>query len=135
MSTQTARRAKKTKTPASIIWFEIPADKPERAKKFYSSLFGWKISKFPGMGEYWHIDTGGEDASPDGGMMPRKHPEQPVTNYVRVDSVDASAARVKKLGGSICMQKTAVPEMGYFVICQDTEGNTFALWEMNKGAK
>ena len=64
----------------------------------------WKITKFDGMGEYWHIDTGGDDASPDGGMMPRKHPEQPVTNYVRVDSVDASATKVKKLGGSICME-------------------------------
>ena len=32
------------KTAASIIWFEIPADNLDRAKKFYSELFGWKIS-------------------------------------------------------------------------------------------
>jgi predicted enzyme related to lactoylglutathione lyase len=44
-------------------------------------------------------------------------------------------AKVEKLGGKVCMSKTAVPQMGYFAICQDTENNTFALWEMNAGAK
>jgi predicted enzyme related to lactoylglutathione lyase len=138
MSTRTktkTRQTKKTKTSANIIWFEIPADKPERAKKFYSALFGWKINKFPGVADYWHIDTGGPDASPDGGMMTRKHPEQPITNYVNVPSVEKAAAKVEKLGGKICMSKTAVPEMGYFVVCQDTENNEFALWEINRNAK
>jgi predicted enzyme related to lactoylglutathione lyase len=137
MSTKAAAKTGKgkAKSVSNIIWFEIPADKPERAKKFYSALFGWKINKFPGMGDYWHIDTGGPDATPDGGMMARKCPAQTITNYVRVDSVDKSAAKVVKLGGKICMGKTPVPEMGYFVVCQDTEGNTFALWEINSGAR
>jgi bleomycin resistance family protein len=50
--------AKKSRTMPSIVWFEIPADNPERAKKFYGSLFGWKIDRFPGVTDYWHIDTG-----------------------------------------------------------------------------
>jgi len=25
--------------------------------------------------------------------------------------------------------KTAVPQMGYFAVCQDPENNTFALWK------
>ena len=125
----------KAKTPpASIIWFEIPADNVERAKKFYRALFGWKITQFPGGMEYWHVDTGGADASPDGGMMARKHPQQSITNYINVKSVDKSAAKVKKLGGKICLAKTAVPQMGYFVVCQDTEHNMFALWERNENA-
>jgi len=130
MPTKTNSKSKKArKKPANIVWFEIPADNPERAKKFYSSLFGWKIKKFPGMEDYWHIETGGADASPDGGMMARKHPGQPITNYILVDSVDKAAAKVEKLGGTICKEKTEVPQMGYFVICQDTENNMFALWE------
>jgi hypothetical protein len=44
-------------------------------------------------------------------------------------------AKVEKLGGSICKPRTGVPGMGYFAICQDTENNTFAIWEMNKDAK
>ena len=123
------------KTSASIVWFEIPADDPERAKKFYGSLFGWKIEKFGGADDYWHIDTGGSDDSPDGGMMPRQSPQQSITNYINVASVNKAAAKVQKLGGKICMPKTAVPEMGYFVVCQDTENNMFALWEINRNAK
>ena len=124
------------KKPASgIVWFEIPADHPERAKQFYGSLFGWKINPFPGMPDYQHIDTGGADASPDGGLMKRMHPGQTITTYVSVPSVTKFMAKVEKLGGSICRPKTAVPQMGYFAICQDTENNTFAIWEMNPKAK
>ena len=43
--------------------------------------------------------------------------------------------KVKKLGGSICRPKTAVPQMGYFAICQETENYAFALWEINMNAK
>ena len=52
---------------SSIVWFEIPADNPDRAKKFYGSLFGWKIAKFPGMTDYWHIDTGAATTRPTAG--------------------------------------------------------------------
>lgn len=138
MTTQAKKKTQKGKqenTTSSIVWFEIPADNPERAKKFYSALFGWKIEKFPGVTDYWHIDTGGGDRTRDGGLMARKHPDQPITNYVAVASVDESAAKVEKLGGKICLSKTAVPQMGYFAICLDTEGNQFALWEMNEKAK
>src|SRR6185369_8504786 len=140
MSTPTktkAKRGKTAKTPASIVWFEIPADNVERARKFYTSLFGWKITRFPGAAAkpYWHIDTGGSDDSPDGGMMERQHPQHGPTNYVNVASVDRASAKVEKLGGKICMGKTAVPQMGYFVVCQDTENNFFALWERDENAK
>ena len=122
-------------TASNIVWFEIPADKPERAKKFYSALFGWKIEPFPAMTDYWHIDTGGGDDTPDGGLIARKHPEQPITNYINVPSVTRFMAKVEKLGGKVCMSKTAVPQMSYFAVCQDTENNTFALWERNDRAK
>ena len=125
----------KKKTAANIIWFEIPADKPERAKKFYGKLFGWKINPFPGMPDYQHIDTGGADASPDGGLMKRMHPAHTITTYVNVPSVTKAMAKVKKLGGKICRPKTAVPQMGYFAICLDTEKNAFAVWEINMKAK
>ena len=121
---------------ASIVWFEIPADDVERAKSFYSALIGWKIERFPGPMEYWHIDTGGSEDSPDGGLLKRQNPQQQgITNYIGVASVEESVARVEKLGGKICTPKTAVPEMGYFAICQDPENNTFALWERSETAK
>jgi len=136
MSTKSkTSQTKKNKTAASIVWFEIPADDLARAKNFYASLFGWKINPFPAMADYQHIDTGGPDASPDGALMKRMHPDHTITHYVNVPSVTQFMAKVEKLGGSICRPKTAVPGMGYFAICKDTENNTFAVWEMSKSAK
>ncbi len=125
----------KKKSAASIVCFEIPADDLARAKKFYKSLFGWKVNPFRGMTDFLHIDTGGADASPDGALMPRKHPNHTVMNYVSVPSVTKFAAKIEKLGGKICMPRTAVPQMGYFAVCQDTENNMFGVWERDRNAK
>ena len=127
---------KKSQAPAaSLCWFEIPADKTARAQKFYNKLFGWKISPIPGMKDYSHIDTGGADASPDGAVMERTHKGHTITPYIFVASVTRAMAKVKRLGGKIIRSKTPVPTMGYFAICQDTEKNVFALWQLSKNAK
>jgi len=70
-----------------------------------------------------------------GGMMKRQMPEQQVTNYINVKSVDEYSSKVKKLGGKVVAPKKAVPGMGYFVLCLDTENNSFAIWESNDSAK
>jgi predicted enzyme related to lactoylglutathione lyase len=120
---------------ASIVWFEVPADNVERAKSFYGGVFGWKIEPVPGTTDYWHLDTGGGDDRPDGGVIKRKDGQQGITNYIGVESVDKFVAKVEKLGGKVCVAKTAVPQMGYFAVCQDTENNAFGLWQMDKSAK
>lgn len=48
----------------TIVHFEIPADDVERARKFYSTLFGWKIEKAEvkvdaDTMDYWMISTSG----------------------------------------------------------------------------
>jgi predicted enzyme related to lactoylglutathione lyase len=117
----------------TIVHFEIPADDVERAKKFYADLFGWKIEKAPEM-DYWMITTRGEKQV-DGGMMKRQEPQQPITNYIDVASIDESAAKVQQLGGKVVVPKAAVPTFGWFAMCLDTENNVFALWQSDKNAK
>jgi predicted enzyme related to lactoylglutathione lyase len=117
----------------TIVHFEIPADDPERAKKFYTDLFGWKIEKTPEM-DYWMITTSGEKQV-DGGMMKRQDPQQQITNYIDVSSIDEHAAKVEKLGGKVVVPKAPVPGFGYFAVCLDTENNAFALWQSDKNAK
>src|SRR2546425_4162483 len=52
----------------TVVHFEIPADDPERAAKFYRELFGWEISRWgnpAGAGEgpeYWMVRTVPTDA-------------------------------------------------------------------------
>ena len=115
----------------NIVHFEIPADDIQRAKTFYANLFGWKIESVPGM-DYNMIDT---YSAPGGGMMKRIHPDQQITGYIGVPSVDEYSAKVEQLGGKIIVPKKVIPGMGYFVICMDTENNTFGIWETNPTAK
>jgi len=121
----------------TIVHFEIPTDDIERSRKFYSDLFGWKVEKYPGSMEYWMITTttpSGEKGV-DGGMMKRQSPQQPITIYIDVPSIDEYAAKVEKLGGKVVVSKMAVSKVGYFAVCIDTENNCFALWETDTNAK
>ena len=117
----------------AIVHFDLPADDPARAKKFYSELFGWKIDAVPGMEDYFLIETTGLDGSEGigGGLGKRGSPDQRITNYIGVSSVDEYCSRVEKLGGTVVLAKTAVPGWGFLAVCIDTEGNTFGLWEEN----
>lgn len=122
---------------STIVHFEVPTEDIERAKKFYSELFGWKIEKYPGPMEYYMITTTNEkgEKAIDGGMMKRQNPQQPITNYIDVLSIDEHAVKVGKLGGKVIVPKSAIPGVGYFAVCLDTENNSFALWENDKNAK
>jgi predicted enzyme related to lactoylglutathione lyase len=117
----------------TIVHFEIPADDVERARKFYTSLFGWKIEKASTM-DYWMITTSGEHKV-DGGMMKRQHPQEPITNYIDVPNIDEHITKVEKLGGKVVVGKMPVPGFGWFAQCLDTENNVFALWQSDKNAK
>ena len=70
-----------------------------------------------------------------GGMMKRQMPEHQVTNYIGVESVDEYSSKVEKLGGKVVAPKHAVPGMGYFALCIDTENNNFAIWESDENAR
>ena len=37
------------------MWFELPADDPERAIAFYEKAFRWTIVKWEGPFDYWQI--------------------------------------------------------------------------------
>ena len=119
-----------------IIHFDIPADDPARAQKFYQELFGWKFEKWDGPMEYWIAKTGDEKQPGINGGLAKRMPGQiGVTNTIDVDSVDEFAKKIQSKGGKVIMPKTAIPQVGYFAQCMDTEGNTFGIIQMDKNAK
>lgn len=117
---------------ASFVHFDLPAEDLPRARKFYEGLFGWKFSGVPGM-DYFFIETG--EGSLRGGMGKRGSPEQRITNYVGVASVDEHMRKVLDAGGRVLTPKMTVPGFGYLAICSDTEGNTFGLWQEDSSAR
>jgi len=113
-----------------IVHFEIPADDPERAIKFYEKVFDWQIEKWDGPIEYWLIMTGEEDKPGiDGGLAHREDPTTGVENTIDVKDLDVSLANVKANGGKVIRPKIAVPGVGWMAYIKDTEGNVFGLME------
>ncbi len=118
-----------------VIHFELGADNPERAIKFYSKVFNWKIEKWAGPQGYWLITTGtDEQPGINGAIMRRQDPAATTINSIDVPSVDDFAARIVKNGGKIIAPKMPIPGVGYFAYCQDTEGNTFGIMQADKSA-
>jgi predicted enzyme related to lactoylglutathione lyase len=127
---------------ANIAYFEIPADNVDRAKHFYHALLGWKIEptkmhmdpkKFAAM-QYQDISTGAakEGTMNMGGMYKRQMTE-PIINYVVVEDIDKTLAKVEKLGGKIAVPKMEIKGVGLTAIIQDTEGNAIGLWKPYPG--
>jgi predicted enzyme related to lactoylglutathione lyase len=115
---------------ASVTHFEIYADHPTDLADFYEQLFGWSISKAPGI-EYFKIQTGPLDAGGmRGGLLHRPIPgPRSWVHYVSVDSVDATVEQVQSLGGKLVRAKAAVPKVAWYAVVEDPEGNIFAVWQ------
>jgi uncharacterized protein len=131
--------------PNRVAHFEIHADEPERAAKFYTNVFSWEIKKWEGgQMEYWMVMTGPREEAGgiNGGLIrrPCPAPQAPsgLTGYcctVVVDDYDTMAAKILAAGGKEAMPKMALVGMawqGYFI---DTEGNTFGVHQPDVNAK
>jgi uncharacterized protein len=51
-----------------VVHFEIHANDPDAAAKFYSAVFGWNVTKWERPVGYWLVSTG-EGRGIDGGIV------------------------------------------------------------------
>lgn len=118
-----------------VVHFEVAADDPERASKFYTDAFGWKIQKWGGPESYWMIDTGEGEPGINGGIAKRTKPGEGTNTVIGVESLDTALGKVKTAGGKVVDPKHAVPGVGWLAYCTDTEGNEFGIMEPDESAK
>ena len=113
-----------------VVHFELTADDPERATRFYQEVFGWQSQKWDGPQDYWLIKTG-EEGEPgiDGAIMRRDAPGMTTVNTIDVSSVDEFVTKIEQAGGTVVAPKMPIPGLGYFAYCSDTEGNMFAIMQ------
>ena len=116
---------------ARVVHFEIHADEPDRAIKFYETSLEWQFVKWDGPGEYWLITTGSLDQPGiNGGLMRRQvslsgDGVKAFVCTVQVESIDDLASKVQGNGGKVSTSKFMVPGVGWIGYFEDTEGNTF----------
>ncbi|MBM3272068.1 VOC family protein [Candidatus Kaiserbacteria bacterium] len=129
-----------------IVHFEIHAEDPERAIRFYQEVFGWE---FPVWMEepvkYWGVMTAEKDSKElgiNGGLLLRKGTTpaegQPVNAYVctvQVDDIDATIGKIEGAGGTLALAKHAIMGMAWQAYYKDTEGNIFGIHQPDENAK
>jgi predicted enzyme related to lactoylglutathione lyase len=119
----------------TIIHFEIPAEDIERLGRFYREVFGWNIKKEDTM-DYWTVETvpidpKGNPTRPgiNGGMLKKQNPEHRFTYYISVESIEEYSRKVEENGGKIIVPKMEVPNIGWWALATDPEGNQFGIFQ------
>ena len=86
--------------------------------------------------EYWNIETVPVDEmgrlkrpGVNGGLYPKTKPEQSPINYINVESAAEYIAKAKKLGAKIHQEKMEIPNIGWWALIADPEGNVFGILE------
>jgi predicted enzyme related to lactoylglutathione lyase len=119
--------------PNAFCHIELATDNVATSKKFYKSLFKWKVESMgKAMGGYAMIDVG---KGVGGGMMTKPMPEQPTAwlPYVEVDDVKKTIAKARKLGADVKVEYMEIPGgMGAFGVFVDPSGAGIGVWEQAK---
>ena len=112
-----------------LVHVEIKAKDVDRAQGFWSGVFGWQISP-SGMPEMdYRLFQTGED---QGGGLYAGDPGT-LDVYFDTDDIDATIGKVRSSGGE-ATDKQAIPNIGWFANCKDTEGNAFNLFQSDESA-
>jgi predicted enzyme related to lactoylglutathione lyase len=117
-----------------VNWFEIPTTDPDRAQKFYETIFditmipldlpGFTMRMFPV--ENRMSSAGALIYSPDNYKPSSTH--GPLIYLNANPDVQKVLDRIEAAGGKIVIPKTEIsPEYGHMAVFIDTEGNRMAL--------
>jgi predicted enzyme related to lactoylglutathione lyase len=108
-------------------YFTIGVPDIDKARAFYSALFGWTFDEGSSHETYAHV----ADSDPPFGFTKVERAREAAHLYFRVDDVDALCQRVTELGG-----KAAIPSdsaTGRSVVVSDDQGGSFSLWQPAAG--
>jgi predicted enzyme related to lactoylglutathione lyase len=121
----------------AINWFEIPVSEFDRAKKFYETIFEYQMPENQ-MGParmgflLYDFMSGGRG----GAIVHNPDFYTPSKNgsliYLNCEpDLQLVLAKVEEAGGKITKQKAEVgPNLGFWALIEDTEGNRVALHSM-----
>jgi uncharacterized protein len=114
--------------------FEIEAADVDRAKRFYESVFGWKISPW-GPPDYYLIDTGVPAVTGDirqsGGTTRNAYCGFVCT--IGVENSKAVQEAVVLNGGKIVVPEYRIEGVGNLFYFTDTEGNRVGVMKYDGG--
>lgn len=115
-----------TTTDGRVVWHDLMTTDPDKARAFYSELFGWNTAEMDmGTFKYQMIQTGEKQI---GGYIPLEQKEVPShwIAYVNVDDVDEACKTADASGGKTCVPATDIPNVGRFAVITDPSGGVIS---------
>lgn len=100
-------------------WQLVSTD-PDATARFYADAFGWRIDRANALG-YRRVATG--DGGTPGGIWPAPSSAHSfVQLFVAVDDVDAAIERAVRLGATVLVPRSALPEGEVMAVLKDPLG-------------
>ena len=116
-----------------VGWFEIYTSDFERAKKFYSTVFGFELDDLPVSGDR-HSEMKYATFPKNGGvsgalvfMEVAKPGIGGTLVYFASEEITVELSRVEAAGGKVLRPKVGVGDLGFIALIEDTEGNLIGL--------
>lgn len=112
----------------AFCWQELGTGDTQKARDFYTTLFGWGTEAFPGPIEYTIFKNGDRGVAgmykltPEMGAIPPHW-----LTYFAVEDCDATVQKATELGGSVMKPAEDIPGVGRFAILQDQAMAVFAV--------
>ena len=107
-----------------IVHIEIPVTNIEKAKEFYSKVFGWTIKEKLG---FTLFDTG---TSPPGSFSKvDKVKTGGCLFYIAVEDIEKKLKEIEKAGGKVVRKKREISQEGRDALFEDVFGNVMYLFE------
>src|SRR5262245_43062529 len=101
---------KANQRPSVVIWRELVTTDVEKAKRYYSELFGWSYQPMD-MGSYTYTMIAQGKTTFGGMMKMEKAPHPHWLSYVLSEDVDGAAKTAKTEGGTLAVEPRDIPDV------------------------
>lgn len=117
-----------------VVWFSIQVDDMPRARAFYETVFGVRLTRLENAGnEMWafpsEMDAYGASGALSLAPAVRSGGNSTVV-YFTCEDCAVEAERAAKAGGRIQQPKMSIGQYGHAAVVIDTEGNVIGLHSM-----
>lgn len=111
-----------------VVWFEVNGHDGATLRRFYQSLFDWRIDANNPM-QYGMVEAVGGRGIAGGVGQLGDEPQPAVTFYVATGDIEKSLLRACELGGGVLMPRTTLPGGTVIGMFADPAGNAIGLVE------
>lgn len=123
----------KQHAPGSVSWVDLMTPDPEGARKFYEDLFGWSFKiGAKESNSYTMCCVGSNEVAGMAAQPPGTKQRSAWTVYFASDDIEASAKKIRRLGGQVVTGPLDVMAEGRMLVAADASGAVFGVWQAGR---